>query len=201
MNQLSEVNLKPAEFARHYMDELCKLLTSVDFEMIAKVASTFETARQQRKRIFFIGNGGSAATATHFANDLASVPPPTNQSPFKSISLTDSISAITALGNDTGYDNIFVGQMKNLFETGDVLVAISASGNSPNIISAVEYANKNQGIVIGLSGFDGGKLRTLSTLCVHVQTPKGAYGPVEDIHLVLDHLITTYIRQSYMNGK
>jgi len=181
-------------FALDYFRTVTQLLSELDRDVIARIAEAFESARLHSKTVFFIGNGGSAATASHFANDLATVPCAETVPRFKSISLADSNAAITCLGNDTGYENVFVGQLKNLLEPGDVLVAISASGNSPNIIKAIDYANTQGALTIGFSGFDGGKLKTLSQICLTVQTPMGAYGPVEDIHLMMNHLITSYLR-------
>jgi D-sedoheptulose 7-phosphate isomerase len=188
-----------AQYAAEYLQNLSKLMIELDFDVIDDIAQAFESARLHSKTVFFIGNGGSAATASHFANDLATaIPLPEGAPRYKSISLADSNAAITCLANDTGYENIFVGQLKNLLEPGDVLVAISASGNSPNLVKAVEFANSHGALTIGFTGFDGGKLRQLSRVCLHVQTPKGAYGPVEDIHMSMDHLITGYLRQCAM---
>ena len=181
-------------FAEDYFKNHSKLFNEIDVNVIAKIIEAFETARQHSKKVFFIGNGGSASTASHFANDLANVPFPEGTARYKSISLADSNAAITCLANDTGYENVFLGQLKNLLEAGDLVVALSASGNSPNIVKAVEYANSIGALTIGFSGFDGGKLRQMSKICLHVPTPKGAYGPVEDIHMMMDHLITGYLR-------
>lgn len=181
------------QFAQDYFNNLSKIFSELDYAVIEKIAAAFESARAHSKRIFFVGNGGSAATASHFANDMSSIP---IEPPYKAISLSDSVPALTALGNDTGYENVFAGQLKNLFEPGDLLVALSASGNSPNIVKALEYVNSKGGITIGLGGFDGGKMKGLSKIFLHVKTPKGAYGPVEDVHMVMDHLITDYLRAS-----
>ena len=154
-------------------------------------------SRERGAHIFFIGNGGSAATASHFANDISiGTRVSHTDKPFKAMSLTDNMAVITAVGNDDGYEHIFTKQLQNFAKTGDVLVAISASGNSPNIIHTVEYA-KTKGLkVIGLTGFDGGKLRELSDIRIHVQTRKGEYGPVEDVHMFVDHLIGTYFNRA-----
>jgi D-sedoheptulose 7-phosphate isomerase len=100
---------------------------------------------------------------------------------------------MTAVANDEGYDNVFLRQLQSRFSTGDVLVAISASGNSLNVIKAVEYANSNGGITVGMVGFDGGMLKNLCHCCIYVKSIKGAYGPVEDVHLALGHIISTYL--------
>ena len=115
--------------------------------------------------------------------------------PFKAMSLTDNMAVITAVGNDDGYEHIFTKQLQNFAKPKDVLVAISASGNSPNIIHAVEFAKSRDLKVIGLTGFDGGKLREMSDIRIHVETRKGEYGPVEDVHMFVDHLIGTYFNR------
>ncbi len=189
-----------APFAQEYVKNLSQITSELDLGALEKIVEAFESARARSQRIFFVGNGGSAATASHFANDLASVPVPEGQPPFKSICLADSAAALTALGNDTGYDNVFTGQLKNLFEPKDVLVALSASGNSPNVLKGVEYANKNGGVTVGLGGFDGGKLKSLCRIFLHVKTPRGAYGPVEDVHMMVDHLITSYLRAVFSSS-
>ena len=145
-----------------------------------------------KEPIFFVGNGGSASTASHFTSDLSAG---MNLKPFRAISLTDNNSTLTALANDFGYQNVFVKQLEALYRKDDLLVAISASGNSPNILRAVEYVKRLQGITIGLTGFNGGKLLTASDYCVIVPTDQGEYGFVEDVHLIINHIVATYFRR------
>lgn len=197
MNKIEEIFSKSQsgeDYGKHYVSYLSELLLGLDFEAIEKVIEVFQEARANGKTIFFIGNGGSAATCSHFAEDLACVTPMGGKEPFKALSLTGNVAHMTAIANDEGYENIFVGQLKNLFKQGDVLVGISGSGNSSNVIRAIEYANSNGGISIGLLGFDGGKMKEICHYYIHVKTMKGEYGPVEDIHLILGHLITTYLK-------
>jgi D-sedoheptulose 7-phosphate isomerase len=197
MNKIEEIfsMAKSGEdYAKRYVSYLSELLQDIDFKAIEKVIEVFQNARANGKTIFFAGNGGSAATCSHFAEDLALGTFIAGKTPFKALSLTDNVAYVTAMGNDEGYENIFVGQMRNLFTTGDVLVGISASGNSPNVIKAIEYANDNGGISIGLLGFDGGKMKEICRHCIHINTMKGEYGPVEDIHLILGHIISTYLK-------
>lgn len=197
-NKLDEIfaaNRKPADFAREYSAHLSSILSKLDYDEIGKMIETILDARERGAHIFFIGNGGSAATASHFANDI-SIGTRVTDKPFKAMALTDNIAILTAVGNDDGYEYIFTKQLQNFANDGDVLVAISASGNSPNIIHTVNYA-KTKGLkVIGLSGFDGGKLRELSDIKIHVQTLKGEYGPVEDVHMFIDHLIGSYFNRA-----
>jgi D-sedoheptulose 7-phosphate isomerase len=104
------------------------------------------------------------------------------------------VSLITALANDEGYERIFVAQLEGLLNAGDLVVAISASGNSPNLVRALEYANARGAKTVAITGFSGGAMRAIAGLSVHLETPKGEYGPVEDFHVILDHLVTSYLR-------
>ena len=142
-----------------------------------------------------MGNGGSAATASHFANDIA-IGSKSWSKPFRALSLVDNIPTLTAIANDDGYEEIFVQQLKVQMVPGDVVVAISASGNSPNVVRAIEYANANGAFTVGVTGFDGGKLRDISRIGVHIPTTKGDYGHVEDVHMILNHLISAYLMRA-----
>ncbi|MBF0447938.1 MAG: SIS domain-containing protein [Magnetococcales bacterium] len=180
-------------FYKAYNDTLLRYLSSLDIAALEALITGFLTARKEGKTIFFAGNGGSAATASHFAQDLATVGRKAGVATFKTLSLTDNTSYITALANDLGYDRIFSEQMQPLFQSGDLLVAISASGNSPNILKAAELAKERGGTLFALVGFDGGALAKLADHCLLIKTPKGAYGPVEDAHMIIDHLVTGYL--------
>jgi D-sedoheptulose 7-phosphate isomerase len=131
--------------------------------------------------------------ASHFANDLSIGPRKLGTQAYRAISLSDNNTVLTAAGNDLGYDTVFVEQLRTLLDAGDVVIAISASGNSPNILKAVEYANQLGAVTIGFTGFDGGALGSMVSEHVNVATPKGDYGPVEDLHLMLNHLIWPYL--------
>ncbi|HJO69661.1 MAG TPA: SIS domain-containing protein [Rhodospirillales bacterium] len=183
---------EPAAFARAYLKRLNDVLAGLDLDAVAGFVEILLDARERDGRIFFIGNGGSAATASHFANDLA-IGTRAREVPFRAISLTDNNAVVTAIANDDGYDAVFVQQLEVLARPGDVVVAISASGNSPNVLRAVEWANGHDAITVGLIGFDGGKLGKLARHVVHVPSETGEYGPVEDAHMVLDHLIANYL--------
>ncbi|NQT95003.1 MAG: SIS domain-containing protein [Candidatus Omnitrophica bacterium] len=181
------------QFSKSYFRYMFELLNQLDTKKIAEVIREFERARKNKNTVFFIGNGGSASTASHMANDLGLGMRVDEKLPFKAMSLTDNVSSITAIANDSGYERIFIRQLNLYYKPGDRLVAISASGNSPNVVAAAEWVRRRKGKVIGLVGFDGGKLRKLSDICIHVKTSKGEYGPVEDIHMILDHLIYTWL--------
>ncbi|MFO7984822.1 MAG: SIS domain-containing protein [Desulfatiglandaceae bacterium] len=196
MNNLDEIFLgsqSGKEYAQRYASFLSELLANLDAEAIEKTIAIFQKARADGKTIFFVGNGGSAATCSHFAEDLEYGTRTEGKKSFTARSVADNTAYLTAVANDEGYENVFVRQLQSHFSAGDVLVAISASGNSPNVVRAVEHANSKGGTTVGMTGFDGGKLKDLCHCCIHVRTVKGAYGPVEDIHLVLDHIISTYL--------
>jgi D-sedoheptulose 7-phosphate isomerase len=188
-----KANGSGSEYARSYTDHLISVLKGLDFETVGRVIDLFRKARAKGSTIFFLGNGGSAATAAHFANDLGFGASPEGKTPIRSLSLTCNSSFVTCLANDIGYENVFTWQLKNLMRPGDIVVAISASGNSPNAVNALEYAGRHGGIPVALVGFDGGKMKDLAEYCIHVSTAKGEYGPVEDVHMVMDHLISTFL--------
>ena len=187
-------------FARGYLDYTRDLLVRLDVSSIVLFTRILLSARDRGARIFFMGNGGSAATASHFANDIA-IGSKSWSKPFRALSLADNIPMLTAIANDDGYEEIFVQQLKVQMMPGDVVVAISASGNSPNVVRAIDYANGRGAITVALPGFDGGKLKGISRIVIHVPTAKGEYGPVEDVHMILNHLVGAYLmRASHGNS-
>lgn len=194
LDEIFESHRAPADFAKHYAAYLSEVLSKLDYAQVGQMIETVIDARNRGANIFFIGNGGSAATASHFANDI-SIGTRVTDKPFKAMALTDNMAILTAIANDDGYEHIFTKQLQNFAQNKDVLVAISASGNSPNVIHAVEFAKKKNMKVIGLTGFDGGKLREMSDIKIHVQTKKGEYGPVEDVHMFIDHLLGSYLNR------
>jgi D-sedoheptulose 7-phosphate isomerase len=182
----------PSLFAGSYIKYLQEVLSKIDTAQVGGFIECLLDARLRDVNIFFIGNGGSAATASHFANDI-SIGSATTKKHFKAISLTDNVPVITAIGNDYGYDEIFLRQLKVLGSRGDVLVGISASGNSPNILRAFEYA-KTIGIkTVAITAFDGGIMKSIGDLSVHIPTGPKEYGPAEDCHMILDHIIGAYL--------
>ncbi len=185
-----------ADFADGYLGYLSQVFARIDREAVAQFVAALERARAEGATVFFCGNGGSAATASHFQNDLTRW----RTDPMKVVSLTDNVAVITALGNDYGYDRIFVMQLEPLLSEGDVVVAISASGNSPNVVQAIEFANERGAVTVGLTGFDGGRLGELCEIHVHVPSARGEYGPVEDAHMVLDHLVMSYLWEKWASA-
>lgn len=199
MNNIEQGFEKSADFhafAKNYFSYLYKLLEELDTSQIASFAREMESARQNCNTVFFVGNGGSAATASHMANDFGTdIHKRTlTDKPYRAMSLVDNCAVMLAVANDTGYENLFVGQLKIHYRKGDKLIAISASGNSPNVVAAAQWVKKQGGTVIALVGFDGGRLKEISDVAVQVKALKGEYGPVEDIHLVLDHLVTYWLQ-------
>ena len=193
MNNIDRIFTQDSKaFASGYLGYLTSVLERIDVTQIAKFIETLLAARDRAATVFFMGNGGSAATASHFANDLA-IGTNDYDKPFRALSLTDNVSVMTALGNDVGYDDIFVRQVRVLGRRGDVLVGISASGNSQNLIKAFEYAQSASIKTVALTAFDGGRMKTMADEGIHVPTELGEYGPAEDAHMVLDHLVGAYL--------
>jgi D-sedoheptulose 7-phosphate isomerase len=193
-----EIGLNATEFSKSYAEYLITLLQKLDHNGIASCIKHLEEARQNDNTIFVIGNGGSASTASHIGNDfglavLKKTKKAVNKS-YRALALTDNISVISAIGNDSTFENIFVDQLKVHFRKGDKLILISASGNSPNLIVAAEWFKSQGGTVIGWLGFDGGKLKAIVDIPIVVESPKGEYAPVEDIHLVINHIIVTWMQ-------
>jgi D-sedoheptulose 7-phosphate isomerase len=189
-------------FASGYFAYLGTLLKALNLANVGALLREIENARTEDKTVFIIGNGGSAATASHMANDLSvgTTRAGLDGTPFRVVSLTDNVALMTAAGNDLGYKEIFVAQLRALFKKGDRLIAISASGKSPNILEAADWVRRQDGRVISLVGFDGGRLKELSDVCIHVETANGEYGPVEDVHMILDHVIYSWLRLKIVSG-
>ena len=171
-----------------------KLLTQISNEEVMKLAIAINQARKTENTVYIAGNGGSASTASHFATDIG-IGSLNRANPVRSVSLCDNTAAITAIANDMDYSSIFAQQLKLLGKQGDLLIVISASGNSDNLIKAVGITSELGMQSHSLTGFDGGKLKQLTLgRNIHVETPKGAYGLVEDAHLAICHVITECIR-------
>ena len=192
VNLKSIYNSKISLYSQSYYQYLGELMKNINHSDVELFILNILKARNNGNNIFFIGNGGSAATASHFANDLA-IGTKSSKKPFKAISLTDNQSITTALGNDFGFKEIFVKQLACYSSRNDVVVAISASGNSPNLVDAIDYGNKNGLITISLTGFDGGILKNICTSNIHIETDIGEYAPVEDIHMTIAGLTGSYL--------
>jgi len=176
-----------------YRNECIAALNRVDLESVSSVVDALLAVRARGSSVYVVGNGGSAATASHMATDLmlgsGLVDPP-----LRVIALTDNQALITATGNDVSFAHIFSRQLRHLGKSKDLLLAVSASGNSPNVLACVEAARELGITTVAFTGFDGGQLATMVDLLVHVPTRQGAYGPVEDVHLMVNHMITERLK-------
>lgn len=180
------------EFSKYYTCHLINYINLIDHDILVSIVKTLDKTIDNNSKIYIIGNGGSAATASHMANDLSVGLKLRKIRSFDVESLSDNSSVCTAIANDIGYENIFYAQIKNKIKSDDVLIAISCSGNSNNIIKATKYAKEVGTTIIGMTGFDGGELKSLADIKFHVAAPKGEYGIVEDVHMILDHMIYSY---------
>lgn len=188
-----ESNGSFGSFFKRYTEHFFDLAKSVDISSIEKLVDTLLKTRERGSMIFTVGNGGSAATASHFAEDLALCAGAGEDKPFRTLSLSDNIPYLTALGNDEGYEKVFVGQLRNLYGPGDILIVFSGSGNSPNLIHAINYVNSKGGYTVGILGFDGGEAKKCCAHAITTFSPKGHYGPVESLHLLLIHIVSNYL--------
>lgn len=174
-------------FTTDYRTELLKAIEAIDLKRVDQAIEWMREARDAGAQIFVCGNGGSASTASHFAADMVKGASYQRDKRFRVVAITDSLPTLTAYSNDVGYEVVFEEQLKNFARPGDVVMAISGSGNSPNVLRAVEYANSIGCRTIGLTGRDGGKLGRLAQLNVHVPVPH--MGRIEDAHMIVCHMI------------
>ena len=189
-------------FYENYLKELKKSLDSLALEDLEEVTGFLKEAYIKDKQIFVFGNGGSAATASHFVCDLAKCTIVEGKKRFRAICLNDNVPLVSALINDNGFDNLYTEQLKNLFKKGDAVVCFSVHGGSgedkaglwsQNLLKAMQFAKDNGGVSIGFSGFDGGAMKTLADICVVV--PFNSTPHVESFHLVLEHLISNCLHE------
>ena len=181
------------EFIQDYISTLQLTMDQLPRQLITAVIAILQQARRKGSQVFILGNGGSASTASHFACDLAKNTRQEGQPHFRVIGLTDNMAMFSALANDDGYENVFSEQLAGLVQPGDIVIAISASGNSKNVINAAETAQRCEATVIGFTGFDGGRLGQLANINLHVNS--NIIEHVEDIHLMLEHLIVKTIKE------
>lgn len=196
--QTSESVQQRMEFARGYLARVKKYVDALSLEQVAKVMDCLERAYRDEAQVFIIGNGGSAATASHMACDLAKNVLPRERGAcsrsFRVLALTDNVSWTTALANDLGYEHIFSEQLRSIVREGDWVIAISGSGNSPNVVEGVRMAKALGAKTLGILGFDGGSVKEL--VDVYVLVEDFNYECVEDVHVILSHLITSYLRRT-----
>ena len=179
-------------FAQRYIDNLCCVLRDLPLSDLARVLETLEKALAERRQVFLAGNGGSAATASHMAQDLVKDVAQEGGRGVRAIALSDNVPLITAIANDESYSEIFASQLAALGQPGDVLVVFSGSGNSANIVRAVAVAQQMQITTIAFLGMGGGQVARMADVAVIV--PSDEYGPIEDVHMALNHLVTAYLR-------
>lgn len=182
-------------FAEEYKRQLLKTIEGIDLEKVGQAIEWFREARAHDRQIFVCGNGGSAATASHFVTDMVKGASYGRPSRFRILALTDSTPTLTAYANDVGYEAVFVEPLKNFARPGDLVVGISGSGNSPNVLRAIEYANSIGCRTLALTGRDGGRLGPMAQL--NILVPEPHMGRIEDAHLVICHMIC----YSFMEAK
>ncbi len=185
--------LNPADFARWYREEELRQWRLLDLKAFTRIAGALEKAERRGRTVYVMGNGGSAATASHIATDWAKTAERPRKKLLRCMSLNDNVPFMTAIGNDLGYEDVFVRQLESYLRKGDVVVLISGSGNSPNIVKAARYAKKKGAVTVGLTGFTGGKLRKLADISLHVDSEQ--YGVIEDLHMGIGSMLAFYLKQ------
>jgi D-sedoheptulose 7-phosphate isomerase len=185
-------------FVEEYKSKLLNTIQAIPLDRVEAAIGVLARAREAGRTIFVCGNGGSAATASHFVCDMVKGASYGRAQRFRIQALTDSLPTITAYSNDVSYDHVFVEQLRNFARPDDVLIAISGSGNSPNVLRAVEYANSIGCYTIGLSGRDGGQLAPLARLSIHIPEPH--MGRIEDAHLHVCHMIGYHFMEERTDG-
>lgn len=189
--QLTKKAKTISDYAKNYFHYLSNLYEKIDTSKFVNFEKEFDNILKSNKTLFIIGNGGGASTGSTMVNDLGFdiLKKTKTKKTFKIMSLTDNQSSVTAISNDTSFDELFTNQLKIYFKKGDKVLIFSASGNSKNLINAAKYVKKNGGKVMSVIGFDGGEIKKISDLCLHIQTNKGEYGPVEDLQLSFNHIL------------
>lgn len=196
MNKLAELyaeSASPQDYIRKYAARLGALMDALDLDAVEQVIEAMERTSRAGNVIYTMANGGSAASASHLVNDLVAGCHLEGAPPFRAFSLTDNGETVTALANDCGYDNIFAYQLRANVQPGDLIIAMSVSGNSENIFRAVEYAREHGATTVGFCGFDGGRLAKACDIAVLIPTTRDEYGPVEDVFAILGHMLMTYL--------
>ena len=190
------------KYIETYLSDMKKVIEAISIDDIDRVVELLFSAWERGNQVFICGNGGSASTATHFSCDLSKTTIVEGKRRFKVHCLNDNIPLITAIINDEGFDNLFIEQLKNLFQKGDILICISVHGGvgrdkaalwSQNLVKAMRYAKEMKGYTIGLAGFDGGVMKEIADACIVV--PINSTPQVESFHLALEHLISSCLRQ------
>jgi D-sedoheptulose 7-phosphate isomerase len=182
------------DFAEAYRKRTLESIETIDVAKVSQAIEWFRESRDQGRHIFVCGNGGSSATAAHFVCDMVKGASYNHPSRFRIMALGDQLPTLTAYANDLSYDAVFVEQLKNFAEPGDLFLAISGSGNSPNVLRAMEFANQAGCRTVSLTGRDGGQLGSMGHLNIHVPVPH--MGRIEDAHMVVCHMICYYFMEA-----
>jgi D-sedoheptulose 7-phosphate isomerase len=185
--------LSAEKFADWYRAQSLAAWKSIDLKEVARLAEAIDKTDKDGGTVYIMGNGGSAATASHLAVDLAKTACVPGRRRVKAVCLNDNVPSLTAIGNDLSFDQIFSHQIETLVEPGDLVLLISGSGNSPNLLAAADAARRCDATIAALLGFDGGKLLKLSDLVVHVRSEQ--YGVIEDLHMSVGHMAAFYLKQ------
>jgi len=185
-------------FVKMYTSRLNEILNALPADKFIEINNVLQDARETGKQIFVIGNGGSAAAASHMVCDFGKNTRQPGKNRMRAICLNDNVPSVMAYANDEGYDVIFSEQLLALGKAGDVLIAISGSGNSANILKALETARQMQIKVIGLTGFQGGKMKALTDICLVVSSD--SMEMIEDVHLIINHILAGLLRGAVMYG-
>ncbi len=197
INEISQKTTNIIKFSERYFIHLSNIFKKIEKRKFQILEKELLDLRKKNATLFVFGNGGGSATANTMANDLGfDVLKKTKKNTFKIISLNENNAVITAIANDTSYEDIFLNQLKIHFKKNDKILIFSASGNSENLVRAAKWVKKKRGKVLSILGFNGGKIKKLSNLCLLIKTEKGDYGPVEDIQLMTNHILAHWFQKN-----
>ena len=193
---MQKLALGETETIQRYVEEVSTAMSRLSLDTIQQVGHLLKEARRSGLQVFLLGNGGSAATASHMACDLAKSTIRSGLPRLRVIALADNIPMLTAWANDIAYEEVFAQQLDNLVKPGDVVIAISGSGRSANILNAVRLARQRGAVTVGLTGFDGGDLKGLVDVAIVVES--SIMGPIEDVHHIIGHILTACLAEEAM---
>lgn len=183
-------------YGRGYFDRVAELARTMDLSAVRRAAEYIGRTRETGGALYFMANGGSAAVAAHWVNDLMAGANQEGKPSFRAYCLTDNTSTVTAIGNDSAFENIFRDQLRAYVRPGDVVLAMSVSGNSENVIRGLRAAREAGAVTIGIAGMSGGRMAGCCDVFVHIPSTADEYGPVEDLFSLLEHLITGWLTMS-----